>query len=89
MDHFVVAEIKFMEMFLHALDFLKLMTVLLVFTPRLRELMLNTLKSQEKIKDLLVALHYILSEDCGKWGQIIDSIVQHEDLPSLVSWRAL
>ena len=89
MDHFVVAEIKFMEMFLHALDFLKLMTVLLVFTPRLRELMLNTLKSQEEIKDLLVALHYILSEDCGKWGQIIDSIVQHEDLPSLVSWRAL
>ena len=61
----MVAEIKFMEMLLHAFDFFKLMTVLLVFTPRLRELMLNTLKSQEKIKDLLVALHYILSEDCG------------------------
>jgi hypothetical protein len=67
MDHFMVAEVKFMEMLLHPLDFLKLMTVLLVFTPRLRELMLNTLKSQEEVKDLLVALHYILSEDCGKW----------------------
>ena len=68
MDHFVVAEIEFMEMLLHTLDFFKLMTVLLVFSPRLRELMLNAFKSQEEIKDLLVALHYILSEDCGKWG---------------------
>jgi hypothetical protein len=63
-DHLMVTEVELVEVLLHTSDLLKLVTVLLVLSPRLRQLVFNPFESQKKVEYLLVALHNILSENC-------------------------
>jgi hypothetical protein len=70
-----MTEIALMKNMLHALDLLKLMYVLLVGAPRIGQLVLDALEPPEEIEDLLVVLHQVLSEDGGKWGQVVHAIV--------------
>ncbi len=51
--------------------------------------MFDSLQTPEEIENLFVILHDILCEYCGKWSQIIDSIIKHEDFPALVTWGRL
>lgn len=51
--------------------------------------MFDSLQTPKEIEYLFVIFHDILCEHCGKWSQIIDSIIKHEDFPALVTRRRL
>ena len=69
----------------HTLNLLKFVDMLFVGAPSVRELVLDTLNSPQEVEDLLVVVHHILSEDGGKGSQVMHTIVEHEDVPTLVS----
>jgi hypothetical protein len=81
----MMAEVETMKDIFHPLDLLKFVDMFLVGAPSVRELVLDALNSPKEVEDLLVVIHHILSEDGGKRGQVMHTIVEHEDVPTLVS----
>lgn len=80
----MVTEVETVENVLHTSNSLKLLDVFLIGAPGLRKLMLDPLESPEEIEYLFIAFHYFISEDRRERGQILHTIVEHENFPPLV-----
>lgn len=87
--HLMVHEVEAVEHSLHAFDLLEFMHILLVGAPRLGKLMLDSFQSPQEVENFLVGFHDILSENSTQRRQITHSIIQREDLPSLITRAAL
>jgi hypothetical protein len=61
----MMAQVNFVKNTLHPLNFFEFLHIFLINAPRLRQLMFDSLKPPEKVKNLFVVFHDVLSENCG------------------------
>ncbi len=67
MQHLMMTQVNLVENTLHAPYFFEFRHIFLINAPRLRQLMLDSLKTPEEVKNLFVVFHDVLGENGGEW----------------------